>query len=106
MRRHGIALRRAATVSFVALAGALSLGLYVVKYRVIELEGRLTEINRAIARDQQAIHVLRAEWSYLNEPARLRDLADRHLGMTPASGGQFGTLLALPVRLASEEEKP
>ncbi|MEK7246203.1 MAG: hypothetical protein AAB223_09315 [Pseudomonadota bacterium] len=106
MRRHGIALRGTATVLFIALAGALSLGLYVVKHRVIELEGRLTEINRGIARDQQAIHVLRAEWSYLNEPARLRDLASRHLGMTPATGGQFGAPMALPVRLAPEEEKP
>lgn len=96
MKRERIAFRRTATALFVALAGALSFGLYVVKHRVIELEGRLTEINRNIARDQQAIHVLRAEWSYLNEPARLGDLARRHLGMTPASGGQFGTLLALP----------
>lgn len=116
MRRHGIALRGAATALSVALAGALSLGLYVVKHRVVEHEGRLTEINRGIARDQQAIHVLRAEWSYLNEPARLRDLAGRHLGMTSATGAQFGTLPALPTadlrapsaqsRLAPEEEKP
>lgn len=106
MRREGITLRRTATVLCIALAGALSFGLYVVKHRVIELEGRLTEINRGIARDQQAIHVLRAEWSYLNEPARLRDLAGRHLGMSPASSGQFGNLIALPVRIAPEEEKP
>ena len=101
MKPDAIVLRRVATVLFVALAGALSFGLYVVKHRVIELEGRLTEINRGIARDQQAIHVLRAEWSFLNAPARLGDLARRHLGMVPATAGQFGTLIALP-----EEEKP
>jgi hypothetical protein len=96
VRRKGIYWRRGATVLFVFLAGALSFGLYVVKHRVIALESRLNEINRAIARDMQAIHVLRAEWSYLNEPARLRDLAGRHLGMAPATGRQFGTLAGLP----------
>jgi hypothetical protein len=96
--------RWSATVLFVALAGALSFGLYAIKHRVIALESRLNEINRGIARDLQAIHVLRAEWSYLNEPARLRELAKRHLGMEPASGRQFGTLAALPAREATTPE--
>ncbi len=101
MKREKILLRRTATLLFVALAIALSVGLYVVKHGVIELENRLTQINREIARDQKAIHVLRAEWSYLNEPSRLRDLAERHLGMGPAGGGQFGTL---PATLAVAEK--
>lgn len=100
MKREKILLRRAATLLFVVLAIALSVGLYVVKHGVIELENRLTQINREIARDQRAIHVLKAEWSFLNEPARVRDLAERHLGMSPAVGGQFGALIALPARLA------
>ncbi len=100
MKREKIFLRRAATGLFVVLAIALSVGLYVVKHGVIELENRLTQINREIARDQKAIHVLKAEWSYLNEPSRLRDLAERHLGMTAGGGGQFGSLILLPARLA------
>ncbi len=96
MRREGNFLRRSATALFVLLAGALSAWLYTVKHHVIELEGRLTEINRGIVRDQQAIHVLRAEWSYLNEPSRLRERAVLHLGMAPATGNQFGTLDLLP----------
>jgi hypothetical protein len=104
VKRKGTYWRRGATFLFVVLAGALSFGLYAVKHRVIALEGRLNEINRGIARDMQAIHVLRAEWSYLNEPARLRDLAGRHLGMAPATGRQFGTLAELP--RAAREEAP
>ena len=100
MKRERIFFRRVATVLDVALAGGLSLGLYIVKHGVIELENRLTQVNREIARDQRAIHVLKAEWSFLNEPARVRDLAERHLGMSPAVGGQFGALIALPARLA------
>ena len=96
MRREGIFVRQSATILFVFLAGALSVWLYTIKHRVVELEGRLTEINRGIVRDQQAIHVLRAEWSYLNEPSRLRERAVLHLGMAPATGSQFGTLGLLP----------
>ena len=97
MKREGTLFTQSATILFVLVAGAISAGLYSVKHRVIELEGRLTEINRGIVRDQQAIHVLRAEWSYLNEPTRLRDLAARHLVMAPATGGQFATLDRLPM---------
>lgn len=106
MKRERIFFRRVATVLFVALAGGLSLGLYIVKHGVIELENRLTQVNREIARDQRAIHVLKAEWSFLNEPARVRDLAERHLGMSPAVGGQFGALIALPARLAPLDPIP
>ncbi len=105
MKRNGIYWRWGMTFLFVVLAGGLSFGLYVVKHRVIALESRLNEINRGIARDMQAIHVLRAEWSYLNEPARLRDLAGRHLGMAPATGRQFGALADLP-QAAREETRP
>jgi hypothetical protein len=104
IRRHGILWRRGATVLFVLLAGALSFGLYVVKHRVIALESRLNDINRDIARDLRAIHVLRAEWSYLNQPERLRELAGRHLGMAPATGRQFGTVADLPPAPAGESE--
>lgn len=110
MTRKGVYWRWGATFLFVLLAGVLSFGLYVVKHRVIALESRLNEINRGIARDMQAIHVLRAEWSYLNEPARLRDLAGRHLGMAPATGLQFGTVAGLPMtelpRAAPAETRP
>lgn len=102
IRRRGIFWRRGATLLFVVLAAALSFGLYVVKHRVIALESRLNDINRDIARDLRAIHVLRAEWSYLNQPERLRDLAGRHLGMAPATGRQFGTVADLPPAPAGE----
>ncbi|MBM3564706.1 MAG: hypothetical protein FJX42_01160 [Alphaproteobacteria bacterium] len=103
MRRERTSFRRATTALFVVLAGVLSFGLYVIKHGVIDLESRLTQINREIARDQKAIHVLKAEWSFLNEPSRLEDMARRHLGMAPSGGGQFGTLIALPARLAPSD---
>jgi hypothetical protein len=75
----------------VLLAASLSLTLFVVKYQVQDIEAELVEYNRALTDDRQAIHVLKAEWSYLNQPARLRNLAERYLGFAAIETWQVGT---------------
>ena len=60
------------TLLWLALAIVAGAGLFHVSYRVQSLEENLTQVNRDILREQETIHVLRAEWSYLNEPTRLR----------------------------------
>ena len=96
-------MRPAAFVSLV-LAGALSLALFSLKYQVQDLEDELVYLNRTILADQEAIHVLKAEWSHLNDPRRLRSLARRHLGMKPVMPAQLATIADLPTRLADTEE--
>ena len=82
---------RQTTMLFVLLAGALSLALFSVKYQVQDLEGELANLNRSIKAEQQAIRVLKAEWSHFNEPGRLRALAGRHLDMIPLESTQVTT---------------
>jgi cell division protein FtsL len=96
-------MRPAAFVSLV-LAGALSLALFSLKYQVQDLEDELVDLNRTILADQEAIHVLKAEWSHLNDPRRLRSLARRHLGMKPVMPAQLATIADLPPRPADTEE--
>jgi len=83
-------IRPAMLITFL-LAVSLTLTLFVVKYQVQDLEGELVEYNRTITEDRQALHVLKAEWSYLNEPSRLKILAERYLGMTAIDSRQVGT---------------
>jgi cell division protein FtsL len=83
---------RQTTVLFVLLAGALSLALFSVKYQVQDLEGELVDLNRSIKVEQQAIRVLKAEWSHLNNPERLRGLAERHLGLDQVRPEQMQTV--------------
>lgn len=92
---------RGATILFVAIAGLLSFALFSVKYQVADLEGELNDINRSIARDHQAIHVLKAEWSFLNDPQRLRDLVQKYLTLVPVEGAQIETFDMLPSRVAA-----
>ncbi len=83
---------RQTTMLFILIAGALSLALFSVKYRVQALEGELADLNRSINAEQQAVRVLKAEWSHLNNPDRLRGLAERHLGLDQVRPEQMQTL--------------
>ena len=91
---------RRATLLWVVLLGVASAGLYQVKYTVQELEDELAQRARALRVERQAIHVLRAEWAYLNRPERLAELADRHLRMRAVSVTQIVDLDSLPMRAA------
>lgn len=74
--------------------------MFQVKFAVQELEARLDSANRQIQQDEDALRVLKAEWSYLNEPDRLADLNRRHLGLAPVSARQMVGLADLPLRAA------
>lgn len=83
---------RQTTMLFILIAGALSLALFSVKYHVQDLEEELANLNRSIKIEHQAIRVLNAEWSHLNNPERLRGLAHRHLGLGSVMSTQMQTL--------------
>jgi len=87
---------RPATAFWIVLAGCAGFGLYHLKHEVQALEDQLFRVNRSILAEQEAIHVLHAEWSYMNQPARLQALAARHLDLQPTKPSQLGTLATLP----------
>ena len=91
---------RPGNVFWIGLAFTLGYGLYHLKHEVKALEDELFRLNRQILAEQQAIHVLRAEWSYINQPQRLQSLTQRHLDLQPTRPAQIGTLAALPARPA------
>ncbi len=81
-----------------AAAGAV-LGLFQITNQVQGLERNLKGEYRAILESQEAIHALEAEWSYLNRPERIADLAVRHLKMGPLSAEQIVPLADMALRL-------
>ena len=80
------------------LAAIMSLGLFMVSYQVQDLEDQLDALNRGIARDSRAVHVLQAEWAHLNDPQRLRMLSERYLGLEPIATKQLGKVEDIPWR--------
>jgi hypothetical protein len=67
---------------------------------VMDLEDQLAKVKHAIVADDDAIHVLKAEWSYLAQPSRLDDLSRRFLALGPIGTAQLGTIDNIPLRPA------
>lgn len=91
------------TLLWLALAALVVFGLFHVKYQVAALEEELTRLNAATLREQNQIHVLEAEWSYLNRPSRLEELADKYLELKPMTANQLTTVADLPKRPTLED---
>lgn len=64
-------------------------GLFQVKHKVQNLKRDLAEINHQLATNQQEIHVLKAEWAYLDEPMRIKKLSDKYLNLQYTSVAQM-----------------
>lgn len=67
---------------------SLTVTLYFVKTHSQSAKREVRELTRAIASEESAIRVLRAELAYLKSPARLSELNGVHLGMVPIEPGQ------------------
>ena len=95
---------RVSLVIWLIVAGAVALGLYQVKYEVQRLEEELQQVRNDIRQDRVALHVLEAEWAYLNRPERLQRLASKHLDMGPSGAQQVAAVTALPPRISKGEQ--
>lgn len=75
-----------------------------IKYKVQELETELGIARAEMRQDREAIRILEAEWSFLNQPANLADLAERHLDFSPMLAKQVVHLDEIPERGATDSE--
>ena len=89
---------RATGAIAIAMLLLVSFALYNGVYRVKAQTRELKDLDGAIAKEAEAIRVLKAEWSYLNQPERLQALARRHLTLGPTAAAQIVVLANLPER--------
>lgn len=87
---------RLSMVFWLAALAVAAIFLYELKHRVQDLEEQLAEVHGEILRDQEAIQVLKAEWSYLNQPSRIAELADRYLDLKPIEASQIASFQEVP----------
>ena len=86
-------------IGLAAFAGAF---LFQTSYRVQNLKEEKLTLERQIVAEQDGIQVLRAEWSFLNDPARLEQLASTYLqALKPITATQIAGFDALPARPAT-----
>ncbi|MDD2325057.1 MAG: hypothetical protein PHW63_03470 [Alphaproteobacteria bacterium] len=80
--------RASTTLLWLSLTIIVSLGLYHTSYRVEELGQQLRALNGDIEAEQRNLHVLKAEWVYLSNPARIEAAARQHLALQPTAPHQ------------------
>ena len=85
------------TFIWLVLAVFVGIGMYVLKYEVKKLELELAALNESINKDQDNIHILKAEWSHLNNPTRIKSLTDRFIKLEPIKPEQIVAIAELPV---------
>jgi cell division protein FtsL len=71
---------------------------YTIKFEATGQAQRLAKLRLEIRRENDAIAGLRAEWARLDRPARIQELARRHLTLKPIDAWQFDKLDNLPER--------
>lgn len=83
---------------WVMAAICTGIGLFMVKYRVQELEERIEGINRRIVENQRATHVLKVEFAHLGELRRIEKLNEKYLQLQPITLRQIGRIDQVPLR--------
>jgi hypothetical protein len=82
------------------IAGLVSAAAYVYKIKfdaTVQAE-KVAKVRRDIRRERDAIATLRADWARLDNPARIQELADRHLQLRPVEPNQFEDFARVPLR--------
>lgn len=69
--------------------------LYRVKYEVQSLKAQIAQISLEIAQERESLHVVAAEWAYLNRPERLQALSDKYLAGKNVTVDQVAVLEAI-----------
>lgn len=87
------------------MAAAVSVALFVVKYSVQDLDDQMRSLTRDIAETREGIHVLKSEWSHLNQPERLRHLAGKYLEVGPLDAERVGSADRILDGLAERKEQ-
>jgi hypothetical protein len=89
-------MRRLPIFAWVLTVAVALFLLYHVKYKVESVRSQVRETARELESEREALHVVAAEWAYLNRPERLRSLADKYLSSSGVTVDQIAEIEAIP----------
>lgn len=90
-------LKPSNALTLIAFAAA-ALALHLVKYWVQDVRKDVVAMESELAREKEDVHLLKAEWAYLNRPERLRELSQKYLSVEPMSSTRVAAWESLPSR--------
>jgi hypothetical protein len=89
---------RKTTLLWLVLSAFCGTVLFHTSQKVHDEREKIAALDANIAKEEESLRVLNAEWSYLNQPARLEKLAKTYLNMAPLKGSQFIKVEDIPLR--------
>jgi hypothetical protein len=97
---------RTLNVILVCSAIVMLIGVYGLKYSVEDVAAEKVSLQRTIERQEADLSLLKADWAFLNQPANVAPIVNRHvaeLGLQTLSQDQFDNLQRLPMRLKAPD---
>lgn len=89
-------MRRLPLVAWIFVVSVSLFVLYRVKYEVQSLQAQVADTQRQLETEKQTLHIVAAEWAYLNRPERLRQLASKYFSSSGVTVDQIAEIEAIP----------
>ena len=89
-------MMRTVNITLVLAALVMAFALYKVKYDALDSVREIAALKVDIAREKEAINILRAEWSHLNQPERVERLSKKYIGLDMLNANQILRMNELP----------
>ena len=97
---------RITALIYMACFAALSMGVYMIKYSVQNIQREVVTLKADLDHEKESVHLLKAEWAYLNRPERLQQLAGRHLDLVPLDSKKIEEIGVLPAASHTDARAP
>jgi hypothetical protein len=97
---------RTLNVLLVISAIVMLVAVYGLKYSVEDVAAEKVSLQRTIDRQQADLSLLKADWAYLNQPANVAPIVNRHvaeLNLQTLSQDQFGDIALLPMGMKAPD---
>ena len=90
---------------WVVIVSFTGIGMFLLKHEVQTRKSELDSLHERIVENQGTIRVLRAEWSHLNQPARIEALTRKYLGFRPTESHQLISITEFTTRQKIDSAK-
>lgn len=97
---------RTLNILLVCTSICMLVSVYALKYSVEDVATEKAALQRQIDRQQADLSLLKADWAFLNQPANVAPIVNRHvaeLNLQMLSQDQFGSFDMLPMRMKAPD---
>ena len=78
-------------------------GVYAVKFKAQEVGKAVVALRNQIELEENSIHVLKAEWAYLNNPDRIKSLSKKYLKTTQVTARDITSIADIETRALGKD---